>query len=403
MLLFIGQMIPKDYMEWYIQHSRTPVPTSSETHQRAIVKALETYDEVYSVCSIPAGFFPLRFNVPFINGKEYKNNRVTIFSSTIPIVRNLVYINNLYKECEKAIDRYTIDCIYVYMPYTACSVVIKMIKKHHQNIPIVMIVPDLIKHCFRKEGNKVFVFLKRIIRKNQGIIVRYNTRRVDGFIYLSEKMKEEFGADRPFMVMESIYEPISVSTEEVSASTGAKKITYCGKVSEENGVRRLVNAFIKVSQGDKWQLMICGTGDLLNELQKIAVGNQNVIFTGQVTHDEVIRVECESTVLVNPRYTNIDHTAYSFPSKLIEYMACGKAVLSSKLPAITLEYDDYLMYIENDSQAAMEIALRKIMAMDDEVLNEKGIKNAQFVLNHKSTTIQGLRIRDFTQQIKERL
>ena len=86
-------------------------------------------------------------------------------------------------------------------------------------------------------------------------------------------------------------------------------------------------------------------------------------------------------------------------SKLIEYMACGKAVLSSKLPSITKEYDDFLIYIDDDTEKAMHDSLISIMKMSDDELNALGKANKEFVEENKSVDKQGKRMNDFIEDI----
>ena len=55
---------------------------------------------------------------------------------------------------------------------------------------------------------------------------------------------------------------------------------------------------------------------------------------GCVTNDEIVRLQCEATLLVNPRPSDKEFCKYSFPSKTIEYMASGTPVLMTKLPGV---------------------------------------------------------------------
>jgi len=54
---------------------------------------------------------------------------------------------------------------------------------------------------------------------------------------------------------------------------------------------------------------------------------------------------------------------YSFPSKLIEYMASATPVLTTRLPGIPPEYEPYVYWIEDDSVEGIEHSLRAVMCV----------------------------------------
>jgi len=79
--------------------------------------------------------------------------------------------------------------------------------------------------------------------------------------------------------------------------------------------------------------MIVGNGYRLNELKALATRlglDKHFIFTGSVAHDEIPYYMCEADVCVACFEEN-DITRSKSPLKVVEYLACGKAIVASRV------------------------------------------------------------------------
>ena len=107
---------------------------------------------------------------------------------------------------------------------------------------------------------------------------------------------------------------------------------YAGALSKRYGIAELIEAFRQTNLDA--QLHIYGFGDFAPELEKIAREDARVCYKGRVSREEILEREREASLLVNVRNPKDEFTAYSFPSKTIEYMASGTPLLTSRLPGI---------------------------------------------------------------------
>jgi glycosyltransferase involved in cell wall biosynthesis len=103
----------------------------------------------------------------------------------------------------------------------------------------------------------------------------------------------------------------------------------------------------------RFRLIICGVGDSEKEIIDAAKFDDRIVFLGQLPREEVLRIQTEATVLVNPRKNHEEFTKYSFPSKILEYLSAGKPVVAYKLDGIPDEYDAYLHYPSDESAEAL--------------------------------------------------
>ena len=75
---------------------------------------------------------------------------------------------------------------------------------------------------------------------------------------------------------------------------------------------------------------------------------------------------------MNVRNPKDEFTAYSFPSKTIEYMSSGTPLLTSHLPGIPQEYFDFCYSISGNDVTDIKSALETIMGYSDEVRRDMG-------------------------------
>ena len=399
MFTFLGGIITAEEYKWFSDNCIAGIPFSSNTHQKSIIEALRLYEETDVIYISPCGFYPTRFKKAFIAQLKTDNRTKRIKSCNIPGLRVIYNIRTQIQALEESINNGS-NSIIVYMPYYARMKAVQVVKKRHPELTIIVYVPDLIVHSYSHKGIGIRRTIVKTLRKIESNKVEKLSKQVDGYVYLADKMKEEFGLGKPYIIQEAIYS-IENSDNDVIIEPDSKvfSFTYCGKLDSTNGVDRLLKAFNNI-KNDRLKLNLCGDGPLLAKAQQLSEVDNRIIVYGQVSHDRVVQIERESTVLVNPRYTAIENAAYSFPSKLIEYLACGRPVISSHLSGIPSEYDAYVIYIEDDSTEKLQEVMEQVINIPYNTLNEMGEENYRFVQDNKSSYAQGEKMVSFIKGLK---
>ena len=80
--------------------------------------------------------------------------------------------------------------------------------------------------------------------------------------------------------------------------------------------------------------------------KKLAQQYPAVKYKGVAPNAVIVEEELKATLLVNPRPTGEEYTKYSFPSKNMEYMASGTPVLTTCLPGMPAEYNEYVYLLK---------------------------------------------------------
>src|SRR5438270_3099037 len=123
-----------------------------------------------------------------------------------------------------------------------------------------------------------------------------------------------------------------------------------------SGLRELVADFARRGPDVPWlRLAIVGRGDLYEELQQVRKASgleRQIIMTGQVPVDDVAPLIEAADFGLLPAYRN-ETMEYLVPTKVVEYMEHGKAVIATRLPGMEVEFGSLpgILYIDRPEEA----------------------------------------------------
>ena len=225
----------------------------------------------------------------------------------------------------------------------------------------------------------------RFSRGFANFVIRHCTH----YVLLTEAMNDYLNkAGKPYVVLEG-HSDVTMKDKQPSLE---KKVHpricfYAGGVSKQYGLGNLVEGF-RMADVENAVLHIYGPGDYVEELQEISGKDPRIFYGGMLLNHEIVEKELEATLLVNPRPTDEEYVKYSFPSKTMEYMASGTAVLTTVLPGMPREYHPYVFLLEDETAEGIAAKLRQVLGHGDEELFEKGNRARNFVLDKKNNVIQ---------------
>jgi len=119
----------------------------------------------------------------------------------------------------------------------------------------------------------------------------------------------------------------------------AKVILYMGSFFYFSGLPQLIDEFSK-TRGSDHLLVLVGGGeqdqDLRNQVSRLGLEGK-VLFTGFIGFDELPGYLAAADVAVNPMQSSLVSNA-AFPNKVIQYLATGLAVATTKLRGLELTF-----------------------------------------------------------------
>jgi len=170
-----------------------------------------------------------------------------------------------------------------------------------------------------------------------------------------------------------------------------KRIVYTGTLNKRFGVINLIKAFHEIDDPNV-VLEMCGRGDSEALINEYAKKDNRIHYLGQITNEESISLQRNATVLVNPRPDDEDFTRYSFPSKNMEYLLSSNPVIAFKLKGIPDEYDDYMFYIESNTNESMKDKIIEVLNLSHQERYLFGNRAKKFVLDNKNINKATLKI-----------
>lgn len=222
-------------------------------------------------------------------------------------------------------------------------------------------------------------------------MTRLLIRLCTGYVVLTKQMKEALSPDKKFAVLEGhVDSTIRPQPKPVRAKNQPRTLVYAGSIHRKYGIERLVQAF-EQAQLPNAQLVIMGEGDYAQELAA-KQDNPAISYLGKVPNREAVEIERRASLLINPRPTDEEFTKYSFPSKNMEYMASGTALLTTRLPGMPKEYDDYVFLFDGETVGEMAKTLQTVMSLTDKQLDEAGLLAQKFVLEQKNNRQQAAKV-----------
>lgn len=217
--------------------------------------------------------------------------------------------------------------------------------------------------------------------------------RFDKYIFLTKQMNEVVNIkQRPYLVMEGLVDSkISNISNAFSNKSLKKTLIYAGGIYEKYGIRNLIEAF-RMLQSQNLELHIYGHGDMEKDMPSLMLKDSRLIYHGIVPNIEVVESLSKATLLLNPRPSNEEYTKYSFPSKNMEYMFSGTPLVTTQLPGMPEEYNQYVYLFSDETIEGIYITLECILNKSSSELHCFGQRAKHFVMKNKNNVIQAKRL-----------
>lgn len=273
----------------------------------------------------------------------------------------------------------------VHSPFLWFSVLARLFKRK-----VVVVLTDPPGVILPSDG-RLIRFLKKVDRN----LVKSALSHVDGVIALTQALVDDFSPNTPALIlcgfMDQHLEELQLPKPEYRETFS---VAYAGGLSEQYGVGHLLDAVMGVDSLPI-SLTLYGKGPLLPRILECASVDARISYGGVVHPRELSSLLQRADLLINPRPSVHDFVRHSFPSKIIEYMALGVPVASTRLPGIPSGYLDEMYVIDDESSAGIRAALERIamIPLADRVMKAARARN--YVVSVASESAQGVRIGGF--------
>lgn len=221
-------------------------------------------------------------------------------------------------------------------------------------------------------GKPANCFYKLFLKKAQGIIC------ISPFLVKKAKRvktpKKIFLS--PSAVGQEFFRKLKKKTarKKLKLPINKKIIAYSGKLTKEKGLKTLLAAAKRVSKKKDILFLLIGSSFIAGEdkeISKIAKKTKNILYLGYKPYNKIPFYLKAADILVLPNSGKTEekiYKKYTSPVKLYEYLASGKPVIASKIPALekTVEEKRQVLFFKPDN--SKELAEKILTVLEDKKL-----------------------------------
>ena len=221
--------------------------------------------------------------------------------------------------------------------------------------------------------------LRRLAKRDERV-----WKEADGYVTITEGLRQElqrrFGPrPRVAVIPDGVREPaaggqLPAASSRLPAAGSGFTIGYAGHLYPWKGVDAIIEAVLALPDT---RAIIVGGHDKEPDLVRVkAFAEQlnvasRIEFTGLIPPADVAARLADADVLVLPNPKSVISNAFTSPLKLFEYMASGRPIVASDLPAIreVLRDNENALLVEPGDPQALVAGIQRLI--NDEALGER--------------------------------
>lgn len=181
----------------------------------------------------------------------------------------------------------------------------------------------------------------------------------DGYIFLSHGYYKRFQSEHKLHLDGGVYgRTAPAQPSSLNIDSRKKVFLYSGNFTKWSGVDILLDATRLIDRKD-FIVLLSGPAPSQAIIDRISADSRTH-YLGLLDPSELSKLYERADFFVNPRPTDIKYGDNNFPSKLLDYLAWNKPILSTKTAGLSPKLCDNLEICEGTPEsfaAAMEMAL----------------------------------------------
>jgi len=195
-------------------------------------------------------------------------------------------------------------------------------------------------------------------RKDQWRAILKATRYAKGIVFLSKWMIDNYPGEADVFHMDGGCE--EWFGDDASKLIDPNLIVYTGALDHWRGLDFLIEVVQRLANPN-YKIVICGKCDR-TAIQKLFGDDKRVSVKGFVSNEELHDICCRAAAFLNTRDPKIAENILNFPSKVPNYLAYGKPIISTWIDSFSEDYHDYLQIVNEDSVEAFVVRINNVMA-----------------------------------------
>jgi len=253
--------------------------------------------------------------------------------------------------------------------------------------PITIIASDLSPHTTASN----------VLRKSQLMLQTTITRHAPGVIVFSNHLGRDLRPTRPWRRMVRPPSKDLLELSPVSPDLNSRIAYYAGTMAEVAGADLFLQATHYI-EDSSYRFWFSGRGPLDDAIHIAAEKDPRITHWGFVNREKYCELLQQANVLINPRPSYLLENRYNFPSKLMEYMAAGRPIISTATSDIAEYYADAIILLDDETPERLAQLIQQVCEMPVDKQIALGQRARQHVEN-ETWEAQAQRILDFMQSL----
>ena len=220
--------------------------------------------------------------------------------------------------------------------------------------------------------------------------------RMDGRIVINESIVHHYAPGLDYLLVDGgINENVISSLFPLTETPGDIYTFVCaGMLWDQNGTKLIMDA-MKINTNPNIRVVFAGRGNDVCLIEEATKTDGRIKYVGMLTMEELFKVYENSDVLMNLRIE--EEVDFHFPSKLLEYLATGKCVISTPIAHAQRDYGQYLKVLEDITPESLSNLMNLITSMSKLNLCEKGHEQRKFMIEKRNWDYRTLEILKYMQ------
>lgn len=237
-----------------------------------------------------------------------------------------------------------------------------------------------------KKGGKPLLILadhghssvcKNIKRKVYAMVCEHEFKKFDKVIQLSAETKVKFKRNASRMVLEGGINYDEFEHYEMPVRREKLYYTSTGSLKPLLGVDMLLRTIAQSKRND-FTFTFSGRGESVPDIESASKKDARIECKGFLSRSEYSEMMSQTNIFVSARNMEFEKNNNSFPSKILEYLATGRIIVSTKFPGYQRFQESIIFY--NGTDEELLSIMDKIADDYDELANRYYTINRKFAM-----------------------
>lgn len=180
-------------------------------------------------------------------------------------------------------------------------------------------------------------------RKIHAWLCQREFKKYDNAIVLAHNLEKKLNKNCKTLFVPGGIDIDKFKTIKAPHKQGKLVYMYAGLLSTVTGVDILLKA-IELSKNEDIEFWFSGKGDLKDSVLAAEKRDHRIKYLGFMSEKEYFSTLEKTNVFINPRNMQLPQNQNNFPSKVLEYLATGRVVISTKFSEYKYFTDNFTLY-----------------------------------------------------------